>query len=100
MVLLALILTLIAGLVAMFNLAVVFAAFRGRNRVPRRGYSLVHLASAACGGAGCLLGHSTLGWWPLLPAACDPGTWTMAIASLLLLRKAWRSRSASSDRRP
>ncbi len=37
MVVLALIFTLFAGLVATLNLAGVFAAFRDRNRVPRRG---------------------------------------------------------------
>lgn len=39
------------------------------------GYSCVPLISLLFGVAAFLLGRPTLGWWALLPAMLDPGTW-------------------------
>jgi len=92
MTLVSLVLALISGLVAVGNIAGIAVVFRRRKEGSDRGISFVPLVSAIFAGLSSLLGHATLGWWPLLIALLDPGTWTLP----LIVREAWSTRATSS----
>ena len=87
----AIALIVLAGLVALTNLAGIGQAVRDQRRGSTRGYSCVPLLSLPLAIAGWLLGRPSLGLWPLLPAALDPGTWTAPVAIFLLVSvRVWR----------
>ncbi len=93
---LSLALALLAGLVAAGNVVGIVAAVRRRRYGSDRGFSCVPLVSAIFAGLSSFLGHATLGWWPLLIALLDPGTWTLPLALPFIVREAWRNRTKPS----
>lgn len=92
MTLVALLLALVSGLVAVGNIGGIAGLALRRERDPNRGVSFVPLLSALFAGLSSLLGHAALGWWPLLIALLDPGTWSLPF----ILREVWSNRAKPS----
>lgn len=78
---------LLASLVAMANLFGTYQALQLQRKGMSKGYSSVPLLSMmlSLGALGALYG--TIGYWALLPAALDPGTWSVVILPFYLV---WR----------
>lgn len=92
MTLVAPMLALISGLVALGNIAGIAAAVLRRKGGSDRGFSCVPLVSAILAGLSSLFGYAALGWWPLLIPLLDPATWTLPF----ILRELWNSRARPS----
>ena len=80
----ALLLLVLAMYVAAMNIAgSVRTILRRRKGIPG-GYSSVPLVSIVFGGGAWWLANDTIGWWAMLPAVIDPGTWVLVTLPFLL----------------
>jgi hypothetical protein len=77
----------LASLIAALNLTGTYQAIQRQRKGDPRGYSSVPLFSLmlSLGALGLL--YKSIGYWALLPAALDPGTWSIFILPFYLV---WR----------
>lgn len=81
------VLEVLASLIAAGNLTGTYQAIQRQRKGDPRGYSSVPLISLllSLGALGLL--HKSIGYWALLPAVVDPGTWSIFVLPFYLL---WR----------
>jgi len=77
----------LASLIAVANLIGCFRALRRKHLGIDKGYSSIPLLSILFSLVGLAVFRNVIGYWALLPAAIDPGTWSIVILPFYLL---WR----------
>ena len=89
MIVIAIILTILlialASYVALMNFAGTYLAIQRRRKGISGGYSSVPLVSLMFCLMAVAISYDTLGFWPLIPALIDPGTWLIVTMPFFLL---------------
>lgn len=83
-------------LMAVGNFWVLVAACQERRRGGDRGFSLLPLFGLLFGLGAWFCVRDLLGWWALVPAVVDPGTWTLLTLPWVI---AWNVRDARERKR-
>jgi hypothetical protein len=78
---------LLASLVAVANLSGTYQAIQLQRKGIQKGYSSVPLLSLMFSILALGALYRSIGYWPLLPAALDPGTWSVLVLPFYLV---WR----------
>lgn len=79
------------------NFWVLIAAYWERRRGGDRGHSMLPLLGLLFGLGAWFCVWDLLGWWALVPAAVDPGTWILLTLPWVI---AWNVRDARKRKQP